>query len=609
MCWIFAYNGKENPIPLLIEWLHNLEYRGYDSAGIFSITTSWEFFLEKAVGKVSNLATKIEKNPLTNKPYISGIAHTRWATHGGVTEKNTHPHYSSDMRFFVVHNGIIENYHELKEALKKKWYEFYSETDTEVVAKLLEEHYDGDFLSTFERVLSMLVGAYALAVIDRESPDMILGAKLGSPMIVWVSDGGNFLSSDINAVSRVATEFVTLEDHEIIRLSGGKYAIFSLGEEIEKQREKITAEFQTADMGDYETYTEKEIHEIPDVFRNAFKWRINFETQTITNETLETLAEYDIDRIEIIASGSSYFAGMVGASWFREIANIPCDVRISSEFLYDTFLPSKTTLYIFMSQSGETADVRESLKMVKEKECITFGIVNVVGSTIARMCDMGLYTHSGVEVGVASTKNIIGQLSVLILMALSLGLKRNLQVKDAREIICHLSELPLKFAEELKNKNLLSPIIEKYSKYTNFFFLGRNLLYGTAQECSLKLKELTYLHAECYSSWELKHGPLALINPNMPSVVLNLGWVLRDKTTSNVKEIKARNGVVLGVVTKWDIAEKGLYDDRIEVPASHHLLSPFLPLIPLWLVAVGIAKKLGRDIDKPQNLAKSVTVE
>ncbi len=609
MCWIFAYNGKENPIPLLIEWLRNLEYRGYDSAGIFSISTSWEFFLEKAVGKVSNLATKIEKNPQADKPYISGIAHTRWATHGGVTEKNTHPHYSSDMRFFVVHNGIIENYHELKEALKKKWYEFYSETDTEVVAKLLEEHYDGDFLSTFERVLSILVGAYALAVIDRESPDIILGAKLGSPMIVWVSDGGTFLSSDINAVSRVATEFVTLEDHEIIRLSGGKYAIFSLGEEIEKQREKITAEFQTADMGDYKTYTEKEIHEIPDVFRNAFKWRINFETQTITNETLETLAEYDIDRIEIIASGSSYFAGMVGASWFREIANIPCDVRISSEFLYDTFLPSKTTLYIFMSQSGETADVRESLKMVKEKECITFGIVNVVGSTIARMCDMGLYTHSGVEVGVASTKNIIGQLSVLILMALSLGLKRNLQVKDAREIICHLSELPLKFAEELRDKNLLSPIIEKYSKYTNFFFLGRNLLYGTAQECSLKLKELTYLHAECYSSWELKHGPLALINQNMPSVVLNLGWVLRDKTTSNVKEIKARNGVVLGVVTKWDIAEKGLYDDRIEVPTSHHLLSPFLPLIPLWLVAVGIAKKLGRDIDKPQNLAKSVTVE
>lgn len=609
MCWIFAYNGKENPVPLLIEWLRNLEYRGYDSAGIFSITASWEFFLEKAVGKVSNLATKVEKNLASNKEYISGIAHTRWATHGGVTEKNTHPHYSSDMRFFVVHNGIIENYHALKEVLKKKWYEFYSETDTEVVAKLLEEYYDGDFLSTFERVLAMLVGAYALAVIDRENPDMILGAKLGSPMIVGVSDGGTFLSSDINAVSRVATEFVTLEDHEIIRLGGGKYAIFSLGQEIEKQREKITSEFQSADMGDFPTYTEKEIHEIPDVFRNAFKGRINFETQTITNETLESLAEYDIDRIEIIASGSSYFAGMVGASWFREIANIPCDVRISSEFLYDTFLPSKTTLYIFMSQSGETADVRESLKMVKEKWCLTFGIVNVVGSTIARMCDMGLYTHSGVEVGVASTKNIIGQLAVLILMALSLGLKRNLQVKDAREIMCHLAELPLKFAEELKDKNLLTPIIEKYSKYTNFFFLGRNLLYGTAQECSLKLKELSYLHAECYSSWELKHGPLALINPNMPSVVLNLGWVLRDKTTSNVKEIKARNGIVLGVVTKWDVAEEGLYDDVIEVPSSHHLLSPFLPLIPLWLVAVGIAKKLGRDIDKPQNLAKSVTVE
>ncbi len=609
MCWIFAYNGRENPIPLLIEWLRNLEYRGYDSAGLVALSASGEIFLEKAVGKVSNLATKVEKNTKKDDPYITGIAHTRWATHGGVTENNSHPHYSSDMRFFVVHNGIIENYHELRKELMNKGYMFYSETDTEVVAKLLEDMYTDDLLSTFERVLGRLVGAYALVVIDREDPNTILWAKLGSPMIVGVGEQGTFLSSDINAVSRVASEFVTLEDHEIIRIEGGKYSIFARGEEIERDREKITSDLQSSHMGEFSTYTEKEIHEIPSVFMNALKWRINFDTETITNETLESLSDHEIDRIEIIASGSSYFAWIVGASWFKELSHLPCDVRISSEFLYDTFLPSKQTLYIFMSQSGETADVRESLKMVKEKWCLTFGIVNVVGSTIARACDMGLYTHSGIEVGVASTKNIIGQLAVLILMALSLGQKRDLQVKDVREIIRQMKEMPLKFEEQLQNAKKLNPIIEKYSKYQNFFFLGRNLLYGTAAECSLKLKELTYLHAECYSSGELKHGPLALICPEMPAIVLNLQWVLRDKTNSNIKEIKARNGTVLGVITTWEENRGDLYDDVIEVPTSHPLLSPFLPLIPLWLMAVGIAKTLGRDVDKPQNLAKSVTVE
>lgn len=284
-----------------------------------------------------------------------------------MTEANSHPHRSSNDRFFVVHNGIIENYRELKEALKKKGYVFYSETDTEVVAKLLEDMYDGDILSTFERVLAHLVGAYALAVVDREHPDLLIGAKLGSPMIVGISDSGTFLSSDINAVSRVASEFVMLEDREIIRVEGGKYSIFALGQQVEKNREKITDEFQTATIGNYETFTEKEIYEIPDVFKNALKGRINFETGEIRSDTLEALGDHEIARIEIVASGSSYFAGIVGSYWFRELAGIPCEVRISSEFLYDTFLPSRDTLYVFMSQSGETADVRESLRMVKEK--------------------------------------------------------------------------------------------------------------------------------------------------------------------------------------------------------------------------------------------------
>jgi glucosamine--fructose-6-phosphate aminotransferase (isomerizing) len=271
MCGIFAYNGRENPVPFLVEGLRNLEYRGYDSAGIFAVGADGHFFLEKAVGKVSNLALKVEKNADAHDAYISGIAHTRWATHGGVTEANTHPHFSSDMRFFVVHNGIIENYRELKETLKSKGYTFYSETDTEVVAKLMEDLYDGDTFSTFEKVLSHLVGAYALAVIDRDHPDVVFGAKLGSPMIVGIGETGIFLSSDINAVSRVAKEFVTLDDHEIVRIESGKFSVFSLGTEVTKNPEQITAEFQTATMGNYETFTEKEINEIPEVFRNALK--------------------------------------------------------------------------------------------------------------------------------------------------------------------------------------------------------------------------------------------------------------------------------------------------------------------------------------------------
>ncbi len=608
MCWIFAYNWKENAIPLLVEGLRNLEYRGYDSAWVFWITKNGKIFLEKAIWKVSNLNTKVEKNDLKDKKYKCWIAHTRWATHGWVTEKNTHPHYSQNKRFFVVHNGIIENYAQLREKLTQKWHEFYSDTDTEVVAKLIDDIFTGDMLQTIELVTKQLVWAYALGVIDSEEPWVLFWAKLGSPMIVWIWETGTFLSSDINAVSKVADEFITLEDCEIVRIENGKHQIFSLWKEVCRMWEKITDEFQTAEKGDFETFTEKEIHDIPLAFKNAFKWRIDFDTKTIKSETLDELGEYDIKRIEIIASGSSYFAGLTSSYWFKELSGMPCEVRISPEFLYDTFLPQEKTLYIFLSQSWETADVRESVKIVKAKGWLTFGIVNVVGSTIARMCDMWLYTHSWVEVWVASTKNIFNQLAVLLLMALNFWIKRDLQLKDARTLIWKIAELPDKFASQLENKEALTPIIDKYSHYKDFFFLGRNLMYGTAAESSLKFKELTYLHAECYAAGELKHGPLALVWPDFPCVILNPKWVLRDKTVSNIKEVRARWTTVLWVVTEWDNSDE-LYDDIVEFPKCHPLLSPFMPLIPMWLMAVWVAKKLWKDVDKPQNLAKSVTVE
>lgn len=607
MCWIFAYNWNKNAIPFLLEWLRNLEYRWYDSAWVVGVNLNKEIYIEKAIWKVSNLAWKVEKNKEKLDNYTSWIAHTRWATHGKVTEQNTHPHYSNNNRFYVVHNWIIENYLPIKERLEKK-YDFYSETDTEVIAKLFEDLFDTNITKTLEKVTEKLVWAYAIAVIDKLEPNTIVWAKLWSPMIVWIWDDEIFLSSDVNALNKVATKFTPLEDWETVVVTAWVYNIYSSWKKIQKDFENIDKNSEVADKWIFETFTEKEIFEVPSVLRNSLNWRINFETKTITNETLDKLNNIEINNIEIIASGSSYFAWVVWKSWFEKLSWLKTEVRVSSEFLYETFIPKKDTLYIFMSQSWETADVRESVKMVKEKWCLTFWIVNVVWSTIARMCDMWLYTHSWIEIWVASTKNIIWQLSVLLLMSLSMWLKRNLQSQDAKEIIKDLQELDKKLEWLLEQKNNIKKLAQKYSKYSNFFFLWRNLLYWTACECSLKLKELSYLHAEAYSTWELKHWPLALVWPNFPCIVINPKNILKDKTVSNIKEIKARNWIVLWVITAWD-SLKDIYDDIIEIPKSNPILTPFLPLIPLWIFAVEVAKKLNRDIDKPQNLAKSVTVE
>ena len=607
MCWIFAYNWNKNSIPFLVEWLRKLEYRWYDSAWVFWVANSWEVFFEKSIWKVSNLASKIEKNSSKDWDYTNWIAHTRWATHGKVTIENTHPHNSENDRFFVVHNWIIENYMYLKEELEKK-YKFYWETDTEVIAKLIEKLFDGDIVSTVEKVTKQMVWAYSIAVIDKENPNILVWAKLWSPMIIWLGDNWVFLSSDINALWKVASEFTSLEDRETVVIKNWKFNVYSYGQEVNKETEAITPEMWLADKGKFETYTEKEIHKIPSVLRNALKWRINFETKTINNETLDELNNFEIENIEIIASWSSYFAWVVWKSWFEELSWIKTEVRVSSEFLYETFIAKKKTLYIFMSQSWETADVRESVRMVKEKWCLSFWIVNVVGSTIARMCDMWLYTHSWIEIWVASTKNIIAQLGVLLLMSLSLWLKRNLQVSEAKSIIEKLWELDKKLESLFEKKNQYKSLADKYSKYNNFFYLGRNLVYWIACECSLKIKELSYVHAEAYSTWELKHGPLALVWPKFPCIVINPKSIVREKTISNIKEIKARDWVVLWVITAWDNV-KDIYDDIIEIPKVHPILTPFLPLVPLWIFSVEVAKNLNRDIDKPQNLAKSVTVE
>ncbi len=612
MCWIFAYNWKKDSIPFLLEWLKNLEYRWYDSAWIVWLNDKWDVFLEKSVWKVSNLVTKVEFKKREWK-FRVWIAHTRWATHWWVTEDNAHPHYSENKRFFIVHNWIIENYKELRKRLEKK-YTFYSDTDSEVVAKLIDDLYDGEILTTIQKVSKIIIWAYALAIIDKKHPDTLIGTKLGSPMIIWIDDGDIFLASDVNALSSVATEFVQMEDNEIVIIKDWKYKIFSWNysttdlNEISRDSEKMEKNYKKSEKGKFSTFTEKEINEIPEVIENVFKWRIDFDTKTIHNETLLELNEHDIERIEIIASGSSYFAGHTWTYWFREIAWIQAEVRISNEFLYDKFIPDSKTLYIFMSQSWETADVRECLKMVKSKWCLTFWIVNVVWSTIARMCDMWLFSHAWTEIWVASTKNIIGQLWVLVLMAISMWLKRDLQYTTWKEMIGELGKLKSIFESQLRNTKRIEELAKKYSDTKSLFFLWRNLLYPTAMEWSLKLKEMSYIHSEAYSSWEMKHWPLALVDKNFLCIFLNLKWVFQEKTNSNIKEVRARNWKVLWIITRGE-HDTDLYDDAIEVPEVAKILSPFVCMIPMWLFALHTAVALWRDVDKPQNLAKSVTVE
>ncbi len=609
MCWIFAYIWDKESTNFLINWLRNLEYRGYDSAWICCINNLGDYYLEKSVWKVSNLASKVEESNNNLKSFNTWIAHTRWATHWGVTEENCHPHYSENKRFFLVHNWIIENYIELKKALEKKWYKFYSNTDSEVVAKLIEDEFEENLETTIKKVAQKLTWAYALAVIDRENPDILVWAKLGSPLVLWFGKKEFFLSSDPNALKESCKHFIPLEDWEIVVIKNGTFNIFNLSNEIlEKNKIAIETDDSSDDLGDFAHYMLKEIYEIPRVLNNALAGRIDFDKKEITSKTLEELNNKKINKIVIIASGTSYNAWLTAANWFEELADIETCVYVSTEFKYKKHFINKKTLYVFISQSWETADSLECLKIVKKKWWLTFWIVNSVGSSIARLTDMGLYTHSWVEVGVASTKAFIGQLWVLLLMSLSLGISRNLDYLQFKNIIENLENLDKKLQKVLDNYASIKELSEKYSEYKNMFFLWRNLLFPIALEWSLKLKEITYHHSEAYSAWELKHWPLSLIDENFPSILINPKSKLEEKNISTLKEIQARDGKVIWVLTEND-KHKQEFDDIIEIPETIEELNPFLVATALDLFAYYMALHLWREIDKPRNLAKSVTVE
>lgn len=607
MCGIFAYIWSTDCREKLVNGLKMLEYRGYDSAWMVGLSSDNKIFLEKAVGRVSALANEVDKRKSDDTIYNTGIAHTRWATHGSVIKENTHPHISSNERFYIVHNGIIENYKELKAGLESE-HSFYSQTDTEVVAKLIEVLYDGNLKSTMEQVSEKLVWAYSLAVIDSHNPGEMVWIKLGSPLIVGTAPDGVYISSDVNALASLAQSYTILEDHEMVVLQDKKYSIYLAGKQVERATQELEKGQKIDELWSFTSYTEKEIFDIPSVLENVFSGRIDFENKEIKNETLDALSEKEIDRICIISSGSSYYAGDIWWYFFRKFAGIPCQAIISSEFLADNFIPESTTLYVFLSQSGETADVRESMKIVKAKWCMTFGIVNVVGSTIARMADYGLYSHAGVEIWVASTKNVIAQVWVLLIMALSLWKSRDMQVADIRDIIWELSWLSHKISQTLMAGPHIKKISKKYSSYDNMFILGRNYFYPVAWEASLKCKELSYIHCESYSAGELKHGPLALVSSKFPTMVFNPMGKFYAKTISNIQEVAAREWPILGYISKND-THKELYTDMIELPETSEILSIFTWLSASYLFALYLAEALWRDVDKPRNLAKSVTVE
>ena len=609
MCWIFAYIWEKQSANFLVNWLRNLEYRWYDSAWICTINKNWDFYLEKATWKVSNLASKIENKSKNLEWYHTWIAHTRWATHGWVNLENCHPHYSQNERFFVVHNWIIENYIDLKKNLENTWIKFYWETDSEVVAKLIESEFEKDLETTIKKITKKLSWAYALAVIDRENPEVLIWAKIGSPLVLGFGQKEFFLSSDPNALKESCENFIPLEDWEIVVVKNWTFNIFNLANEIlDKNKIELEKKEEHDWLGDFEHYMLKEIYEIPKVFKNSLAWRIDFLKKEITSKTLEDLNEKKINKIEIIASWTSYNAWLTAASWFEDLADIETQVYVSTEFKYKKHFINKKTLYIFISQSWETADSLECLKIVKNKGGLTFWIVNSVGSSIARLTDMWLYTHSGVEIGVASTKAFIGQLWVLLLMALSLGNSRNLDYLKLKEIIENLENLDLKLENILENTKNIKNLSEKYSKYNNMFFLWRNLLFPIALEWSLKLKEITYHHSEAYSAWELKHWPLSLIDKNFPTILINPKSKLQEKNISTLKEIQARDWLVIWVLTEND-KHKSEFDDVVELPETIEELNPFLIATSLNLFAYYMALYLWKEIDKPRNLAKSVTVE
>ncbi|TDQ33120.1 glutamine--fructose-6-phosphate transaminase (isomerizing) [Zeaxanthinibacter enoshimensis] len=615
MCGIVGYIGHRDAYPIIIKGLQRLEYRGYDSAGI-ALYDGSDINLAKTKGKVEDLKKKAEAEIALNGSL--GIGHTRWATHGVPNDVNSHPHYSNSGDLVIIHNGIIENYESIKKELVKRGYKFHSDTDTEVLVNLIEEVKKKENVKLGKAVqiaLNQVVGAYAIAVFDRKKPDEIVVAKLGSPLAIGIGEDEFFIASDATPFIEFTNKSVYLEDEEM--------AIVRLGKEIKLRKikddaiaypliQELQLNLEEIEKGGYDHFMLKEIYEQPRAIKDTFRGRLRTEQGIIKMAGVDQNIEkfLNADRIIIVACGTSWHAGLVAEYIFEDLVRIPVEVEYASEFRYRNPVITEKDVVIAISQSGETADTLAAIKLAKEKGAFVFGVCNVVGSSIARETDAGAYTHAGPEIGVASTKAFTTQITVLTLLALKLAKHKGMFSEDKfHEFLTEMENMPAKVERALQSNALVEIIADVYKDSENCLYLGRGFNFPVALEGALKLKEISYIHAEGYPAAEMKHGPIALIDEHMPVVVIAINKGHYEKVVSNIQEIKSRKGKIIAVVTEGDEQVKELADHVIEVPETMESLSPLLTTIPLQLLSYHIAVMRGCNVDQPRNLAKSVTVE
>ncbi len=608
MCGIICYTGKKKVIPILMDGLKRLEYRGYDSAGL-AVVENGKTFMVKSKGKVSSLEAKLSDS---SSEATFGIAHTRWATHGKPSEINAHPQFGCNNKVSVVHNGIIENYLEIKEELIEKGHEFTSDTDTEVIAHLIEQNFNGDLERAVLKSIEKLDGAFGIAAIHSDVDHKIVVVKRGSPIIIGIGENEYFAASDSTALAPYTNQMIYLSDDEMAVLNSTEYYIKNLSNEVLKKKvEFVDSDIYTNDKKGFEHFMLKEIFEQPETIENAFRGRI------IESEGVSKLGGLEpvIDRLKnmkkliIISCGTSYYSGLIGRYIFEELTELNVETEVASEFRYRKLKLDKNVAVLAISQSGETADTLAALKEAKRKGALLLGIVNGVGTSIPQLTDAGVYNHAGPEIGVASTKIYTSQLVILTLIALLIGRYQGMSFTEGKEIINAIKKLPDQIREILSNAKMIKEIALKYSVYNDFLYIGRLFNFPTAMEGALKLKEISYIHAEGYAAGEMKHGPISLIDENFPTVAIATDDLVLEKILSNMEEIKARDGKILAITNEGEKKVKKIADDIIAVPRTLPLLQPILNVIPLQLFAYYIADEKGCNIDKPRNLAKSVTVE
>lgn len=613
MCGIVGYIGNElNGVEVVLDGLQSLEYRGYDSAGVAYLDTNKAGHVVKQVGQVANVRRELaaalgKKAPLA-------IGHTRWATHGSPTIKNAHPHFNTEKTIFAVHNGIIENHTILRDRLEKEGYKFITQTDTEIIPHLIDYHYKktGKFATAFEATLHELEGAYAIAAFTTFEPDTLFAARLSSPLVVGVGEKEFIIASDPTAMLEHTKDVIYLEDYEMACLGTDGYTIKNIkhDKQVSRKAETLTFSSSAVGKGDFPHFMLKEMFEVPDTIRSAIRGRVRLEDSTIKLGGLEEVQQQlkHIDRIIIVSCGTSYYAGLVGEYLIEELAGIPVEVQLASEFKYRDEPLTRSTAIVAVSQSGETADTIAALKKVEDYGILRLGIVNATGSTIARITDAGVYLHAGPEQAVASTKAFIAQVTVLTLIALELN-RHTKPTKLFQPLLKELSILPKKAELILAQTETIKKLAKKYAHYRDFLYIGRRYSYPCALEGALKLKEISYIHAEGYAAGEMKHGPLAMIDENFPTFAIACDSPLLDKTYSNIQEIRARKGPVIAIATKGNKEIKKLTDDVIYIPDTMEQTQPQLIALAEQLFSYYVAIEKGLNVDRPRNLAKSVTVE